>query len=287
MTDEPVKPRRRVVPSLDAASDGGLDRQFSMNLARGLEVMRAFTAAAPVLTNRAISERTGLPKATVSRLTYTLSRMGFLRQDAHGAFRLAIAVLSLSHPLLASMTLRQAARPVLQGLAQRTRCTVNLALCERVHAVYVDSVRSDLDNPHLPDIGSTAPLLRSSIGRALILCHDEPERVKLLNRIKLDDPAHHEAGIGFLAADAALLRAQGHCRGRGSWLPDIDAIAAPVPLPVGSEKAAISCTRVLRSGDPVDLEAFCPLLVEAAADIAREYRERVLAGDVAQWSAPR
>ena len=49
------------------------DRQFATTLARGLEVLRVFTPLEPMLGNKEISVRTGLPKPTVSRLTYTLT----------------------------------------------------------------------------------------------------------------------------------------------------------------------------------------------------------------------
>src|ERR1051326_4467801 len=42
------------------------DRQFATTLARGLEVLRCFTPLEPLLGNKEISVRTGLPKPTVS-----------------------------------------------------------------------------------------------------------------------------------------------------------------------------------------------------------------------------
>jgi len=41
-------------------------------------VLRCFTPLEPLLGNKEISVRTGLPKPTVSRLTYTLTKLGYL-----------------------------------------------------------------------------------------------------------------------------------------------------------------------------------------------------------------
>lgn len=265
------KAARRLSPIIEEASSGGEDRQFSMNLARGLEVLRAFTAADPVLTNRTISDRTGLPKATVSRLTYTLAAFGYLRQDEAGAYRLGTAVLTLAHPVLGGLTLRQIARPVLQQLAMETGCTVNLAAQERVQAIYIDSVRSDLANPYLPDVGSVSPLLHSAIGRALVLAHPAKQREPLLNRIKVSDPASYAAGLEYLEADEQLFRAAGHCRARGPWLADIDAIATYIPLPSSAEPAAINCTISNKANLKVDLAELAPQLNAAARKIALQY----------------
>src|SRR5918997_2052925 len=59
-------------------ADDPKDRKFVTALARGLEVLRAFTPTEGLLGNGEIAERTGLPKPTVSRLTYTLTKLGYL-----------------------------------------------------------------------------------------------------------------------------------------------------------------------------------------------------------------
>ena len=53
------------------------DRQFANTLARGLEVLRCFRVGDALLGNKEIAQRTGLPKATVSRLTHTLIELGY------------------------------------------------------------------------------------------------------------------------------------------------------------------------------------------------------------------
>jgi hypothetical protein len=74
------------------------DRQFVTSLARGLEVLRAFNPENGSLGNQELAQRTGLPKATVSRLTHTLTTLGYLDYDPRLArIMIAPAVLSLGH----------------------------------------------------------------------------------------------------------------------------------------------------------------------------------------------
>ena len=61
----------------DVAS--AVDRKFITALGRGLDVLRCFGPRDRWLANQDISARTGLAKPTVSRLVYTLTRLGFLR----------------------------------------------------------------------------------------------------------------------------------------------------------------------------------------------------------------
>ena len=53
------------------------DRQFVTALARGLELLRCFTPESLLLGNQELAKKTGLLKPTVSRLTHTLTRLGY------------------------------------------------------------------------------------------------------------------------------------------------------------------------------------------------------------------
>ena len=102
----------------DVAS--GRDRKFVVALARGLEVLRVFRAHDGLLGNTEIAERTGLPKPTVSRLTYTLTELGYLTHlPRFSKYQLAPAAMALGYTALAHIGIRHIARPYMQGLADR------------------------------------------------------------------------------------------------------------------------------------------------------------------------
>lgn len=231
------------LPGLVHPHDLAADRQFSMNLARGLEVLRAFSAGQPLLGNREIADRTGLPKPTVSRLTYTLTLLGYLTRDAAlQKYRLGSGVLSLGHPLLASMHVRQLARPLMEQLARRTGCTVNLGMRDRTNIVYLDTVRADRANQYMPDVGSTRPLLATSMGRALILACKPAERTAILNYLKVHDRDLYEQHRAAWEADQKLFAAHGFCHSRGDWQKDVHAVAVPVRLAQDEQPVAMNCT---------------------------------------------
>jgi len=228
--------------SIDAHEVAG-DRHFSMNLARGVQVLRAFSAQRAVLGNREIHELTGLPKATVSRLTYTLALLGLLARDNESQkFRLAGGILSLSHPLLASMHVRQVARPLMVELAKRSGCTVNLGMRDRANVVYVDSIRPDAGNAHLPDIGANYPLIASAMGRALIFSAPASERAALLNFLQVHDPQAYAAFKPVLDKDRRLWTRQRYCHNSGDWRKEIHAVAVPIARPDGEPALAMNCT---------------------------------------------
>jgi len=54
------------------------DRDFVTSIARAFSILRAFRRGERSLGNKEIAHRTGLPKSSVARLTYTLTKLGYL-----------------------------------------------------------------------------------------------------------------------------------------------------------------------------------------------------------------
>lgn len=97
------------------------DRKFATTLARGLSVLRAFRASDDGLTNAEIAERTGLPKPTLTRLTYTLTELGYLNHAGRNdRFRLGPAVLSLGAVAQVSISFVEMASEAMQRLANES-----------------------------------------------------------------------------------------------------------------------------------------------------------------------
>jgi Transcriptional regulator len=94
------------------------DRKYVEALARGLDVLRAFTHGSVVLGNQEISRITGLPKATVSRMTYTLTQLGYLcYSQQHEKYQLDSGVLALGYAYVSNLRVRQLAKPYMDAFA--------------------------------------------------------------------------------------------------------------------------------------------------------------------------
>ena len=97
---------RQEKPSSTLSRRPGLDAQRQeihqeSALGRGLLILRAFEIGDPPLGNATLAERTGLAKATVSRLTQTLLELGYLQYRGEiGKYELAPSVLGLCHSYL-------------------------------------------------------------------------------------------------------------------------------------------------------------------------------------------
>jgi DNA-binding IclR family transcriptional regulator len=125
------------------APDRAPDTVLNRSLERGLSLLRAFGPGADVLGNGDFVERTGLPKATVSRLARTLVECGFLEHDAsRQVYRLGVPVLSVAHAMRTGSRILQAAVPLMREAAQERHINVGLAAADGDEMVYLESFRA-------------------------------------------------------------------------------------------------------------------------------------------------
>ena len=206
-----------------------VDRQFASTLGRGLDILRCFTAGEPVLGNKDIAQRTGLPKPTVSRLTYTLTQLGYLRHLPHASkYELGSAVLSIGYPLLANIKARQLARLAMKELAEHARGWVSLGMRERLSMVYIETSRSREVLDSKPDIGQTFPIIMSAMGRAYLAGLEAGEREAVLNHIRVKTPDMWAKHAGKVETSLADFRARGFCMHHGDYNPHVHTVAVPM-----------------------------------------------------------
>jgi DNA-binding IclR family transcriptional regulator len=217
------------------------DRQFATTLARGLEVLRCFTPLEPMLGNKEISVRTGLPKPTVSRLTYTLTKLGYLRHNMRlGKYQIGSAVLSIGYPLLASMSIRQIARPFMKELADYANGSVNMGIRDRLNIVYVEACRSG-NLITLPDIGTSIPIAQSVTGRAYLYACTPPEREAVLNQMKVKEPESLKKYQASITKGLEEIRTKGYCVSTGDLRREVHAVGVPMRRNVDGEIVTFNC----------------------------------------------
>ena len=240
-------PPRRVPAGLD---DYAGDRQFATTLARGMELLRCFTPDEPLLGNKDLSRRLGLPPATITRLTYTLVAMGYLAQESpQGRYRLGSAVLALGFPLLQMFEIRRRARPLMLELAQATGAAVSIGIRDRFSIVYIEAVRARPMRRYPLDIGTSHSLAGSAIGRAWLMGCSPQERQALLNRLRLRAPQEWERHRVELLRNVREFPRHGCCVSVGELYPDVVAVAVPLGRIDQGELAALNCSFQRRAPD--------------------------------------
>ncbi|MBQ0804291.1 MAG: helix-turn-helix domain-containing protein [Sulfitobacter sp.] len=147
----------------------GTDRKFANTLARGLAVLRAFRASDSGLTHAQISERTGLPKPTVSRLTYTLCELGYL---SHGGrndrFRLGPSAIALGSVASVAVNFLDLASEAMQQLADDTGTLALVAVRDDSKMLLVRTWRPRNASTIWLEPGHRIPVFGSSSGMAVV-----------------------------------------------------------------------------------------------------------------------
>lgn len=160
------------------------DRDYVNSLARGLEVICAFTRTRPKMTLSEVAKSTGMTRATVRRFLLTLVREGYADKDDK-LFSLKPKILQLGYSALSSMGILEIIQPVMNDLAKSVQESVFAAVLTGEDVTYIARATSDrLVNVSIT-VGSRAPAHAVSTGRVLLAEEPEDALLQYLDRVTL------------------------------------------------------------------------------------------------------
>lgn len=242
---------QRVVQVLDALG-GSVDGLGVSDVARALRVHRS----------------------TASRLLGTLAADGMVERDpVTQRYRLGARMVGLAATAVARLPVVSQARPELEQLSAATAETVNLAIRDRFHVVYVDQVTPAQTVVMASWVGRRSPVHASSSGKVLLAWGDARTRQALLRR-RLE--ALTERTITDPEALRRVLddvRRRGYASSDGELEQGLVTIAAPV-LDDGGVVAAVSISGPSYRLPSRDLPGLARHLVSAAAAVGHRMAGR-------------
>ena len=235
MTDSLPEPAETEVENKD-------DRHFVTALARGLEVLSAFRRGETFLANQEIAERCKLPRSTVSRLTYTLTKLGYLHfVEETGRYRLGTQLIALGSTALGGLTVREIARPGLRELAEFSGATVGLGVRDALSMRFVECLHGPSTIIANIDVGTRISMTRTAMGRAYIAVLTEPERAALFDRLRDRDPLAWPKLRASLEKAVEEHATSGFCSSFGEWQENVNSIAIGFRPGGGLDAMAINC----------------------------------------------
>jgi DNA-binding IclR family transcriptional regulator len=233
-----------IVPDLPAPSRSRADQtdpSFATTLAHGLDVLAAFRNGGGALSNADLAQHTGLSRPTVSRLTYTLAQLGYLKRDAKGRFALGLGILAAAYPVLSALKVRQLARPLMRDFAAYAGGTVSIAMPFGLDFIYVETLRTTDAVPHVPDVGFTGSLATTAVGRALLSLFTEDELARYVASVKMERPEDSEYVQKRTLPDIELCKERGFGVSLGEWRREIFGVAAPLYRTSSGDCLSVNC----------------------------------------------
>ncbi|MEU2622493.1 IclR family transcriptional regulator C-terminal domain-containing protein [Streptomyces sp. NPDC007157] len=250
-------------------------------LVRGVAVLTALTEAGGTLSASALERRTGLARSTVDRITATLARTGYVRQDGRDAV-LTPRVMELGNAYLAALRLPALLDGPADALADELDESVSLAVADGDGIRFIHQATRRRAMSVSFRIGDLLPAERTAPGPLFAAQWTEPEWTAWRAR-RAADPA--DAGFpavpprGTTADDFA---ARADRARRDGWAlddqliePGLVAVSVPVRDPATGRVACVASvvSHTSRHTAAELRTALLPRLRTAVTAMERELRE--------------
>jgi len=244
--------------------------EYVQSLARGLAVIKAFSAERPAMTLSDIARATDLTRATARRFLLTLEELGYVRSDGRD-YSLTPRVLELGFSYLSSLSLPEIAQPHLEAFSRAVGESSSASVLDGNEVVYVARVPTRRIMTVNITIGTRFPAHATSMGRVLLANLPAAERAAFLAEF------HAEPLTPFTITTPDALGAElDRVREQGWSLVDqelefgLRSLAAPVHR--GDRVVAAINVSTATGGSPAEetKERFLPELLRASAAISAD-----------------
>lgn len=248
------------------------DRDFVEALARGLDVITAFSTSHMSMTVSEVAAATSLARPTARRLLLTLETLGYVR-SVEGEYVLTPKVLELGTAYIDAQGMWDVARPHMQDLVRVTRESCSMSQLDGSDIVYTARVPVSKIIGLSVQIGTRFPAVATSMGQVLLagLSDSELDRVLRL-------PSHSQVIPRVKPSRKQLAEILVDVRKRGWALSDeqlswgIRSIAAPVHDGEGRTIAAVNVTvHASETSIAVLKKEHLPRLLETARAITDDF----------------
>jgi DNA-binding IclR family transcriptional regulator len=223
-------------------------------LLRGLTILRSFAPGWAQQTHSEIVERTGLAKATASRLLKSLVIFGWLSLDADGkTYRLSPVLLVQAHTLRQGLPWLAGLSKVMQSVSAKHSINVGLAYPDGLCMVYVETVRTNRRwSSRQIMAGQRIPIESTALGQAHLASLKPNALAEIISQIKASKGSMGESSWNALHdeinASVLRMRSQGFCY--ASWQSGVLAVATSLNTPQGAYSLNVSVSNTQLADTP-------------------------------------
>ncbi len=198
-------------------------------VAKVLKILDAIHNNPAGLHLKQITKETGINKSTAYRFLAHLQSEGYLFRDSVGAYFIGPKLARMGSATNFEESLRRMSRPVLQKFWNATGETVNLAVLDGQHILYLDVIESSHTFRFASEVGARRPLHCTALGKAIMSQLPIEDAYELLASLTLERQT-----LRTLVQPVKLKKELAKTRAQGYALDDEEAvlgarcIAAPI-----------------------------------------------------------
>jgi IclR family transcriptional regulator, pca regulon regulatory protein len=249
----------------------GSGPDFVESLARGLDVLTAFSADHRGMTLAEVAVAADLARPTARRLLLTLEELGYVRSD-RGSYELTPKVVGLGMAYVASLGLWDIARPHMRALVEATGESSSMAQLDGSDIVYVARVSVPKIVALRVDIGTRFPAVQTSQGKVLLAGLPPEELAPTLAQPSRSGLPRSLRSREALEEELQQVRARGWALADEELAPGVRSVAVPVRDGHGSVRAAMNVTvHAAETSTEVLLDEHLPRLLRTAGDVSAEW----------------
>ncbi len=220
---------------------------------------------------REIAAQLGVHRTTALRMLQTLTAAGFVRRYDSGAYGVGFRLAGLAQAALDQFDLRSAVHPYIVALSERTGQTIQFAVPQGSHIVYVDKIEPPQSISLNTTIGGFVVVHTAGVSKA-ILANLPPDRVdeiisaatfETFNENTISSPEE-------LRKRLELVRDRGWATDEGEYDVVSNCVAAPVWNHANTVAGAISITAFREKKDIPALTELLPQLLATTNAISHE-----------------
>ncbi len=239
------------------------------SIEKAISLLDIFTPGNLQVSLNEIQKVSGMPKATVFRLVYTLEKCGFLRKDnSSGDYRLGFKLLHFGNLIAINQDIIKIALPEMEMLRDKTGETVDLTILDGNQVLYIAQLDSNQRLKAVNSgIGRKLPLHCTACGKVLAafasnkIANWPPRTLTAFTSRTITD-------VEALWAELQTVKEKGYAVDLGELDEGIIAVSAPIRINKSNVAAALT---IVAPESRVGNEIFANFITEikkSAAEIS-------------------
>lgn len=215
-------------------------RESVQSLERALAILNQLCHGEQPTGVTEVARELRLAKSTVHRLLSTLERTGFVTRTTDAKYRLGLKLWEMGCAAVRELSVRDVARPIMEGLMRRTGETVHLSVCDQGEVVYIDKVDSPNPIRLHSMIGGRAPAHAVASGLAFLAFQDAATQAQVWKEGLRRFTDRTITAPGRLRRRLEEIRRDGYAFSVGAWHHGSAGVAAPIRSHTGHVVAVLS-----------------------------------------------